>query len=161
MSDLRTEYDGQYLVIGARPGETDGPPLPIEESVAELEAQVDTFVARVEADCAQWRRWIREQAGAGKRVVLWGGGSKAVTFLNTLGIVDEIEMAVDINAKKRDTYLAGSGQRIVTPDALQTYPPDVVIAMNPIYREEIANDLRAMALTPELVMISPPPRQSS
>ncbi len=161
VSDLRTEYDGQYLMIGAHPGQTVDAPLPNEESVAELSERVDAFAAKVEADCAQWRRWIGEQAAAGKRVVLWGGGSKAVTFLNTLGIEGEIELAVDINTKKRDTYLAGTGQRIVTPDALQSHPPDVVIVMNPIYREEIATELRAMGLTPELVMISPPPRRQS
>ena len=36
-------------------------------------------------------------AGAGQQTVLWGGGSKAVAFLTTLGIGDEIAYAVDIN----------------------------------------------------------------
>jgi hypothetical protein len=36
---------------------------------------------------------------------------------------------------------------------LKDYRPDVVIAMNPIYLEEIRNDLRSMGLDPELTAV--------
>jgi hypothetical protein len=49
--------------------------------------------------------------------------------------------AVDINPNKRGTFMAGTGQEIVTPDFLPDYRPDLVIAMNPIYTEEIQRDL--------------------
>ena len=40
-------------------------------------------------------------------------------------------------------------------------PEDYLDDLVRIYREEIATELRAMGLAPELVMISPPPRQQS
>ena len=46
--------------------------------------------------------------------------------------------------------MAGTGHRIVGPDALIEMQPDVVIVMNPIYTEEIRADLAARDLHPEL-----------
>ena len=82
--------------------------------------------------------------------MLWGGGSKAVAFLTTLGVNDEVAFAVDINPYKHGTFLAMTGHEVVGPAALTDYKPDVVIIMNPIYHEEIRKDLAAMDLAPEL-----------
>ena len=70
---------------------------------------------------------------------------------------DEIAHAVDVNSRRAGTYLAGSGQMIVTPDALKDLKPDYVVLMNPIYHEEISADLRAMNLAPEVVLVESPP----
>ena len=88
-----------------------------------------------------------------QRVVLWGGGSKAVAFLTTLGIRDEIQYAVDINPHKHGAYLAGTGQEVVAPAFLRSYRPDLVIIMNPVYVDEITRDLAAMGLQPEIVAV--------
>nr|MBP9503044.1 hypothetical protein [Promineifilum sp.] len=80
-----------------------------------------------------------------------GGGSKGVAFLTTLGqTLADIACAVDINPIKTGTFMAGTGQEIVAPLFLKTYRPDVVIIMNPVYREEISRDLEAMGLSPEI-----------
>jgi hypothetical protein len=42
--------------------------------------------------------------------------------------------------------MAGTGQEIVAPSFLADYKPDVAIAMNPIYRGEIQDDLKRMGL---------------
>ena len=76
-----------------------------------------------------------------------------MAFLTTLGIKDEIPYAVDINPYKHGTFLPGNGQEIVSPEFLKTYEPDVVIVMNPIYMEEIGEDLSKMGLTPTLLPI--------
>ena len=101
----------------------------------------------------EWQQSIGEQQSQGWRHVVWGGGSKAVAFLTTLGIEDEIEFVVDINPKKEDTYIAGSGQRIVSPAFLNEYKPDVVIVMNPIYMPEIAEDLEKMGISAQLISV--------
>ena len=52
-----------------------------------------------------------------------------------------------------DAAIAGPtrNQRVFEPPAeLADYKPDVVIAMNPIYVDEIRADLHAMGLDPEL-----------
>jgi FlaA1/EpsC-like NDP-sugar epimerase len=100
-----------------------------------------------------WRHYLREVQRSGRRAVLWGGGSKAVAFLTTLNLQGEIEYVVDINPHKHGTYLAGAGQEIVAPDFLRQYQPDVVIVMNPIYRQEIESQLHQMGLSPELITV--------
>ncbi len=156
--DLWRGFADQYALIGARPAvATPAPPLPTEEQPAELAAKVACFVERVDADLTRWRRWLERTLRDGRRVVLWGGGSKGVAFLTTLGVRDGIELAVDINPKRNGTFMAGTGQRIVTPDGLDSYRPDVVIVMSPIYRDEIAACLRSMNLTPELVLVETGP----
>jgi hypothetical protein len=76
-----------------------------------------------------------------------------VAFLNTIGIKDEVEFIVDINTYRQGKYLPGSGKLIVPPSFLKEYRPDMVIAMNPIYLDEIRNDLNSMELKPELVAV--------
>ena len=68
-----------------------------------------------------------------------------------LGDRDVVTRVVDINPHKQGKHLAGTGQRIVAPAALADDPPDLVVVMNPIYRDEIAADLARQGLTPELV----------
>jgi hypothetical protein len=46
-----------------------------------------------------------------------------------------------------------TGQRIIAPAFLEEYRPDVVIVMNPIYRDEIEHDLDRMALRPEILAL--------
>jgi 2-polyprenyl-3-methyl-5-hydroxy-6-metoxy-1,4-benzoquinol methylase len=154
--DVWREYGEQYALIGARPGMGRSAPLPVEEAPDQLARRIEAFERAVAADRGQWSDWLDRQFAAGKRVVLWGGGSKGVAFLTTLGIQEGIEYAVDINPKRNGTFIAGAGQMIVTPDFLQEYRPDVVIVMSPIYRDEIASDLEALDLAPELVMVEEP-----
>jgi nucleoside-diphosphate-sugar epimerase/SAM-dependent methyltransferase len=157
--DLWTDYGDQYALIGARPGPGAGAPLPVEETPEELGRKVDAFAARVEADRARWSEWLARQRAAGRRVVLWGGGSKGVAFLTTLDVRDGIECVVDVNRKRNGTYIAGTGQQIVAPELLRDYRPDVVLVMSPIYRDEIAADLAALGLAPRLVMVEAPPEE--
>lgn len=73
--------------------------------------------------------------------MVWGAGSKAVTFLNILKTQGLVEYVVDINPRKTSLFVPGTGQQIVQPEFLQQYKPDVIMIMNPIYRQEIAQDL--------------------
>ena len=173
--DLWTAYDDQYLMIEARPGAerpqtTDDRPQPEkqslsvvgglssggstlagEESAAETLAMVEYFVQHYEAKRDEWRAELARMKAAGQKVVLWGGGSKGVAFLTTLGqTLDDIAYAVDINPIKTGTFMAGTGQEIVAPAFLTEYRPDVVIIMNPVYRAEVTADLAAMGLAPEI-----------
>jgi SAM-dependent methyltransferase len=155
--DLWTDYADQYALIGASPDPAGGPPHPAEESPEELARKVDAFARRVASDRIAWTGWLQREVAAGRRVVLWGGGSKGVAFLTTLGIRAGIELAVDVNPARHGTYIAGTGQQIVGPAALAEYRPDVVVIMSPIYRQEIAADLAAAGVEPRLVSIEEPP----
>lgn len=151
--DLWTVYDDQYLMIEARPvaGQPETLSLPDEESAAETRQMVDYFVEHYEAKRAEWRQKLADMKAAGRKVVLWGGGSKGVAFLTTLEqSLDDIAYAVDINPIKTGTFMAGTGQEIIAPSFLEAYRPDDVIIMNPVYRDEISRDLKAMGLSPTI-----------
>ena len=89
----------------------------------------------------------------GLRVVIWPSGSKAVAFLTTLDIHNEIQYAVDINPYRQGSYMAGTGQKIIGPDFLIVYKPDVVVLMNPVYRSEIETMLDERGLEPKIIAV--------
>ena len=49
--------------------------------------------------------------------------------------------------------MAGTGQKIILPEFLKEYQPDLVIVMNSIYRRDIEKDLNQMGLTPEIITV--------
>ena len=152
--DLALDYDDQYILIEGRPAHgAAGAVHELEEPVEVVADAVRSFRRRF----AEIRRgWIERLAAAradGRRVVIWGAGSKGVSFLTTLGVEHEIELAVDINPHKHEKFMAATGQRVVGPEHLRGYRPDLVIAMNPIYLEEIGAQLASMGLAPELVAV--------
>ncbi|UCG34751.1 MAG: methyltransferase domain-containing protein [Candidatus Omnitrophota bacterium] len=152
--DLWTEYDNQYLMVTARINRAKKSTiLSQEDDIDALSKEMDYFAKNTPKRIAQWRQKIYGIRDRGKRVVIWSASSKGVAFLTTLGIQDEIEYVVDINPYRQGYYMAGSGQRIVGPDFLKDYRPDAVIAMNPIYKEEIKNILGERELYPEVFAV--------
>lgn len=149
---LDTVYDGQYLLIEAKPA-----PMPTEASLPaedDLEATIeaiDTFNARFTADLDRRTGVLQSLVDAGKSVSIWGAGSKGVAFVTTLDAADQVTSACDINPYKAGKYLAGSGVAVVGPEDLITNQPDVVIPMNPVYTDEIAAKLKELGLQPELI----------
>jgi SAM-dependent methyltransferase len=146
---LAKEFDDQYLILDARPGHATTR-LEAEEDLDELRRDVDFFATNYSKRLGKWRERVDQIRQKKQRAAIWGSGSKCVSFLSTLGVTDEIGMIVDINPHRHGRFLAGSGKLISSPEALREYRPDVVIAMNPIYCEEIGRDLKRMGLGPEL-----------
>lgn len=147
--DIEREYDGQYLTIAARAANgRPAPPPPVgANDTGKLAA---SFAERCRRSISAWRRRIAQTTSAGGRVVLWGGGSKAVAFLHAVDTAREVEYVVDINPNRQGTFIAGSAQQIVSPEFLREYRPQLVIVMNPVYREEIRGALNGMGLAPAL-----------
>ncbi len=153
--DLWTDYDDQYLMIDAVPiTGSPQPPLPQEADLVTVTREVERFAGLYPPKLAAWRSFFEQARAGGRKVVLWGGGSKAVAFLTTLNIqVDTLAYAVDINPRKSGTFIAGTGQAIVHPSFLQEYRPDLVIVMNPVYCDEVRRNLTQMGLSPQLMAI--------
>jgi SAM-dependent methyltransferase len=151
---LWTDYGGQYLMIEARPSAAE-PRVALSrgEDLKDMARDIASFTANHSERVGMWQDRLERMSQAGQRVVVWGAGSKAVAFLTTLGIRDEIEYAVDINPRKHGTFLAGTGQETVAPEFLRAYGPDVVIVMNPVYEKEIRDDLKTMGLTPRVLTV--------
>jgi hypothetical protein len=149
--DLWTDYDDQYLMVAARPTvSATAASLDAEDDMAALAADVERFSRDVPTAVTSWKRELNALRADGKRTVLWGGGSKGVAFLTTLGLTDQIAAVVDINPNKAGTFMAGTGHEILSPDGLVELAPDVVIVMNPIYIPEITRELAARGLEPDV-----------
>jgi SAM-dependent methyltransferase len=156
VTDLARGYAGQYLLLHAVPAEPGaaGAALPIEETPAETVALARAFGRRVEVELARLSGQLEAWRAAGRRVVLWGSGSKATAYLTSLRAGSAVAGVVDINPHKAGRYVAGTGHRIEAPERLPALAPDVVVVMNPIYAGEIRASLAALGLAPELVCLS-------
>jgi SAM-dependent methyltransferase len=151
---LETEYGDQYLTIEALPGGGDDQaPLPEENDLEQVKGYVATFPQRFAEKRDMWLKRLADYKTQGKKVVLWGSGSKGVSFLTMLDRDNSVEYVVDINPHRQGYYMSGTGQEIVAPKFLAEYKPDVVIVMNQIYCDEIGRDLKDMGLSPELVAL--------
>lgn len=111
-----------------------------------LAAAAAKFATNYQEKVSHWKKQLAQYAQTNKKVVLWGAGSKGVTFLNVMKSSGQVEYIVDINPHKQGRFVAGSGQEIVGPEFLKTYQPDIVLVMNPIYQKEIQESLDKMGL---------------
>jgi len=152
-TEIGNEYDGQYLTIAASTADGGQGPQAGPEQLAELTGWVKGFPKLFASQLDFWRGRLDSWRSGGKTAVIWGSGSKGVSFLTTLGLDDGIAGAVDINPHRQGYFMPGTGHRIFGPDDLVKLKPDVVIVMNPIYREEIAADLAKRGLTPEILAV--------
>lgn len=144
---LQYGYDNQYLLATATfSAGTDV--FEIEESPEELADLAGQFAATASSAIVSWRKTIEEVMDSGRSVAVWGGGSKAAAFLTAMGR-DDLTV-VDINPHKQGKWLPGSGVMVEDPGVLQASDPDLVIPMNPIYVEEIREDLTELGLTPRI-----------
>ena len=152
--DLYETYAGQFLCIEALPDEpSDSAPVSIRLADREKLAQgVVAFGNLFTKKVSEWQETLSKLTREGKRVVVWGAGSKGVTFLNILKTQSRIDYVVDINPRKTGKYVAGTGQRIVTPDFLRKYRPDNIILMNGIYQDEVSQQLKDLAVRAELLI---------
>jgi SAM-dependent methyltransferase len=152
--ELTTDFDDQYLLIVARP--VDGPTeaqLPEEDDLAQVKDEAEAFSAEVGARIGLLRSRVAALRDAGKRISIWGSGSKCVSFLGAVGLNDEVNSVVDINPHRQGLFLAGSGKQVVAPEALQGNPADVILVMNPIYREEIQQQIDGLGVSAELISV--------
>ena len=147
---VRPAYEGLFLIVEASPGGAVPAELPavghlLEEDVAGF---ADAYAERQR----RWKRQLDDIRTHGKRAVLWGAGARGDTFLNAIGIDDEIPMVVDLNPRKWGKHMAGTGQQIYSPEDLKAHEPDVVVIANEIYLEEIKGSLREMGVDAEVLV---------
>jgi SAM-dependent methyltransferase len=154
--DVAEVFEGQFLCIEAVPDEeTAGAANNGWDNCQKIGQYAAEFAEKYRSTMEAWRGELQRLTEAGRRLVLWGAGSKGVTFLNTLKSQDQIEYVVDINPRKHGRYIAGTGQEILPPKFLRTYRPDAIIAMNAIYESEIRQLTKKLGLVDlELLSVS-------
>lgn len=151
VDDLYLDFDDQYLIITAYPTATaTEPKLELEKDMAEVVNAFEAFKETCSKRINTWHDMISEIHDRGEKIVIWGSGSKGVSFLTTLKSGDSIEYVVDINPYKQGKFMPGTGQEIVAPEFLSQYQPQHVIVMNPIYCDEIQRDLDRLGVQAKL-----------
>jgi SAM-dependent methyltransferase len=155
VTELSLVYDGQYIIQYARPApRATAPRLRTEHDLLAMRELADSFPLRVYRTHEAWRNCIGRAARRGQRIVLWGGGSKGVSFITTLELEDEIAAVVDVNPHKQGMFMPGSGHPVIAPSELRAVRADLVIVMNPIYMVEIKAELDRLDLDPELLPVT-------
>jgi hypothetical protein len=153
VNHLARVFNNQYVLIEGRLAEGKPAFHPAEESLAQVAQWITDFRAAVTARTAALVEQIDRRLSSGRRVVLWGGGSKAVALLTLLADRTSVEHVVDLNRMKHGKFIPGTGQEVIAPTRLVELQPDTVIIMNSIYREEIRSLLQEMHLQPELIAL--------
>ncbi|MCZ7525043.1 MAG: hypothetical protein M5U14_00810 [Acidimicrobiia bacterium] len=113
-----------------------------------------TFGARLDRALERWGGFLDELLATGRRVALWGAGSKGVTFLNLVEGGDRVDAVVDVNPRKHGLHVPGTGQAVVAPETLGEDPVDVVLVMNPLYEDEIRARLDGVGVAADVVTVT-------
>lgn len=147
-----SQFGGQFLSVDARPGvagEFTNPLLdfdPIQHSGA--------FADQAAKKTAEWSQRLDQLARADGNVVVWGAGSKGVTFASVLAEQNAaLRGVVDLNPRKHGRFLPISGLPVLAPGDLIQLQPDAVCVMNANYCDEIKSLLADLGLTPKLYTV--------
>jgi len=153
VTSLEETFSGQFLSLKGRRFEGQVAGLEGDGRVQEYLKYAVSFNEQYQALKDSWHNKLEDYLSSGKKVVIWGAGSKGVTFLNVFGSASNIDYAVDLNPHKIGMYVPGGGQEVVAPGFLTSYGPDVIIVMNPVYLDEIASQVQALGVEAEIVVV--------
>jgi hypothetical protein len=142
------DYNDQYIFITAEPKNNLNQSIKENNSITMF---VDKFRKEIIKEIEKWKDFFIENKD--NKIVIWGGGSKAVAFITTLHLENEIDFIIDVNPRKKNTYLPGTGHLIVNPEYLKKYQTDILIVMNPIYTDEIKKDLKKLGENPKINLV--------
>ena len=151
VESIRYDYDDQYILLFASSSD----PGPVIQGFEKdrLADKVARFSSEIHKSVLYWRNIVSSCVNEKKNIILWGSGSKCVSFVHAIDPnLDNIEI-VDINPHRQGKYPPGIGKSIKSPTEIDYNKVDLVIVMNEIYLEEIKkyvsqfrNDIRFMTL---------------
>ncbi len=153
--DADVAYDGQYLTVEAGHPDAARPRVApaVADDLAVLRELAGSFRSRVGAVIDGWQQRLAGWQSAGRKVVIWGSGSKGVAFMHGVPGASLVSHAVDINPYRQGAFMPGSGLEIIGPERLVAVKPDVVVVMNRIYVPEIRASLAGLGLAPEIAAL--------
>lgn len=157
VTDVRLGYDDQYLMLEAQTASRPGPRYSTRlDQPEDVLHEVEAFERSIDEKLQSWRDYFDKADRLGKRIAIWGSGSKCVAFLTTLGIDEEVAYVTDINPYRHGKFIVGTGKEIVAPQRLRNDPPDEVIVMNAIYRDEVAAKLASLDIATNVLTADTP-----
>lgn len=142
-------FGRDYVGIEARRSPK-GPHLEVDRAAVEsVLAAVSAFEVKQRALRERWRERLAHYRAENKRVIGWGAGARAISFLSAFGVTDQIPYVVDINTNRQGKYLPLTAQEVVAPEFAVGYRPDVILVTNGSFTEEIQAQARALGINPQ------------
>jgi len=152
--EMKEEFGSQFLTIISQKKSADlFNTLPQNPVKTDYIGEIITFSENFQSTLEYWKNQVEQYNSSGKKAVVWGAGSKGITFLNLIDNRQTIKYIVDINPGKHGKYVAGTAQGVVDSVFLKQYKPDVVLIMNSIYKDEIVEICRDSGIKPEIICI--------
>ena len=147
---IREDYDGQFLAIEARPSKPKAADVPPGKEVVARSAEI--FGSLVQEELINWRARLGALEG---RAVIWGAGSKGITFANALGpAAAPLSAFVDLNPRKHGHYVPGIALPVIAPAALRDLAPDLVLISNALYDAEVRSAVGGLKVFPRFLTIA-------
>jgi len=116
--------------------------------------QSASFAQAANASRTQIRAQLDALVVAGQRVALWGGTGKAAAFIHQYGVdAARFPLVVDSDVEKVGTYVPGTGQKIVSRDALKAEPVDVLLIPTQWRAKDILAEMAREGLTVGQILI--------
>lgn len=146
---LWRDYGEQYLLAEARPNGAEDRSFAIETDPASERILTARFREDVGRTIAGWRDVLEAEASRGRRIAVWGSGSKCVAFLHAIGRPGAIEAIVDINPHRAGRHAPRLPLPVSPPETLLRLPPDMIVVMNAAYLGEIRHQCAELGLYPD------------
>ena len=124
----------------------------LDPGAAQVCAAARAFGAAADAELQRWRSRLQ---GCSGNAVIWGAGSKGITFANALGEAARgLSAFVDVNPRKHQRIAPGVALPVVAPEDLASLRPAMVLISNALYEEEIIARVQAAGLRPDFAVIA-------
>ena len=143
-------FGGQFAFIE---GFTDGTDIVGGRSTQEMAGLLEAARGFGQRFSRAVERHAEMLDGVGDRgpVVVWGAGSKGVTYCNLVPGADST-LLIDVNERKTGMRLPVTGQSVLPPQALAGMDVALVVVMNGNYVDEIRSTLTAMGIDAQVTV---------
>ena len=150
-NETSTGFGNQFLMIEALTGGHESASFCEEGDIEAQIAICQQFGETAKRHLDRWEDQLATLFDSGRKVAIWGAGSKGVTFVNAVPAAREaIACLVDVNPRKQGKFVSGSAHPILAREHLVDLQPDLVIVPNAHYKREIGEDLLRMGIDAEL-----------
>ena len=137
-----SDFGDQFLWAISKQAEVDYKPAYDETTESAIASAVlfgKKAILQIEAAKEDLQRYSKEGP-----VVLWGAGSKGMTYLNLVADNEQISAVVDVNPRKSGFGVPGTDYVISAPESLTQLKPKNVLIANPVYKAEIEAILESL-----------------
>lgn len=148
-------YGDQFLMAEAIPGQAQPGWLPPAEEVESELERARSFAAAIEAERATWHKRLSEISAEGQSAVIWGAGSKGISFsIMVPSQPGTLSAMIDVNDRKHGKFIPGTGLKVGAPEDVAKLSPDLVLIANSLYSDEIEKTVRGFGISPDFATIA-------